>query len=110
MVSENGFSHFLSIPVVRNIEDLIIFSKKEIISFLDLPKDYVIPKNLTGLEALKKMYKQAGKFYIKGGKAEDLLKELDYISIAKKFCHTFEKLCSYFEFNCSKNLCKIRKK
>lgn len=110
LVNENGFSQFISIPIVHNIEDIIIFSKKEILFFLDLPKDYTIPKNLTGLEALKKMYKQAGKFYIKGNKAEDLFKELDYISIAGKFCHTFEKLCSYFDFNCSKNLCKIKKK
>lgn len=34
-------------------------------------------QKLPCLEALKKMYKRAGKFYIKGDKTEDLLKTLE---------------------------------
>lgn len=102
--------NFIEIAITHNVEDMIIFSKKEILNYLKLPNNYEFPKGLSGLALLKKMHKDAGQYYIKGNKCEDLLKCLDYSSISKKFCSTLKPLCDYFDLDCQKNLCKIKRK
>ena len=109
LARENGCD-FFSIPIEHNVEDMIVFSLSEIISYLKIPSDYKIPKNIDGLALLKTLHKEAGQFYIKGNRCEGLLKCLDYSSISKKYCKDLRPLCEYFELECEYNLCRIKKK
>lgn len=108
--SENNSCEFFSIPVTHNVEDMIVYSLKEILKFLKIPSSYKIPKELSGLNLLKALHKEAGKFYIKGNRCDDLLKILDYSSISKKYCGVLKPLCTYLELNCSGSFCQIKKK
>ena len=109
LVEENGCS-FLAIPVVHNVEDMMVFSLKEICEYLQISPSFKIPEGLSGLALLKRLHKEAGQFYVKGHKCEDLIKRLDYSSICKKYCDTLNPLCKCFGFDCKGNLCRIRKK
>ena len=109
-ISESEHCDFMEIPVVHNVEDMIAFSLKEIITYLKLPKNYNAPKNISGLALLKRLHKDAGGYYIKGNKSEGLLRCLDYSSISKRYCETLKPLCDYLELNCRQNLCKIKRK
>ena len=109
-LSDKKKCDFFSIPIVHNVEDMIAFSLSEIRTYLNIPPSYKIPKGLNGIELLKKLHKEAGKYYVKGNKCEDLIKCLDFNSISKKYCSTLKCLCDYFELNCSQNLCKIKRK
>lgn len=109
-IASNNNCSFLSIPIEHNVEDMIVFSLKEILNFLKLPIDYRVPSGLSGLTLLKLLFKEAGKYYIKGNKSESLLRCLDYSSICKKYCKVLRPLCDYFELKCNYNLCKIRRK
>lgn len=110
-ISEANNCGFFEIPIEHNVEDMIVFSKKEILNYLRLPSNYIIPKDISGLNLLKKMHKDAGKYYVKGNKSEELLKCLDYSSISKKYCHVLKPLCNYLELGCNNNdFCKIKRK
>jgi len=87
---------------------LIVFSKAEIIKFLQLDADYKLNKRLSGIEQLKDMFKSSGKFYVKGSKSEDLIKCLNFSSIAKKYCSVFKPLCTVLNLDCDGSNCKIK--
>ena len=109
-IAERNGCCFFSIPVSRNVEDMIAFSLPEIRRHLNISPSFSLPRGLGGLETLKKLYKEAGKYYIKGHKSEDMLRCLDYPSISKKYCSVLKPLCDYLELDCVGNLCRIRKK
>lgn len=109
-ISKQSGCSFLEIPISHNVEDMIAFSLNEILNYLGLPKNHQIPKDLTGLELLKKLHKDAGQYYIKGNKCEELLKCLNYSSISKKYCSVLKPLCDYLELGCKQKFCRIKRK
>lgn len=109
-ISLSNKCEFFSIPIKHNVEDMIVFSLKEVIDYLKVPVDYKIPKDMNGLSLLKLLHKEVGLYYIKGNKCEGLLRCLDYSSISKKYCKVLKPLCDYLELECNANLCKIKKK
>lgn len=108
-ITEENNCDFFSIGIVHNVEDMISFSKDEIIKYLKIPSTYKIPKNLYGINLLKALHKEVGLYYIKGSRCEDLIKCLNYSAIGRKYCSSLRILCDYLELNCSYNLCKIKK-
>lgn len=62
------------------------------------------------MSLLKALHREAGLFYIKGNKCEELLKTLDYSSISKKYCKVLKPLCEYLELGCTGSFYKIKRK
>ena len=109
-ISLSNKCEFFSIPIKHNVEDMIVFSLKEVIDYLKVPADYKLPKDMNGLSLLKALHKEVGQYYIKGNKCEGLLRCLDYSSISKKYCKVLKPLCDYLELECTAKLCKIKKR
>lgn len=95
------------IEAKRSIEDWFLEDVTSVCRYLKIP----VKKNLSGKgqEDLKTMFKQAGRFYTKGTKAEGFIKELDIAKIMKKHCKEIQSMCRNAGFVCEK-LCQVPKK
>ena len=82
----------------RSIENFILLDFESILKFLNLKN--VKKNDYKGLDGLKRLFKKAGKGYIKGNRAEDLLNAVDFNVIEKKLCVQIKPLCCVIGVNC----------
>ncbi|MBR6311748.1 MAG: hypothetical protein IKR51_02075 [Oscillospiraceae bacterium] len=87
------------IEAVHSIEDWFLCDYLGVLSYLGLPSTTRKPKG-TGQEALKKLFRQADKVYVKGALGEPFIKSLDVSKILQCICETLKPFCKSASFDC----------
>lgn len=75
-LKEAGASFVTEVKAVRSIEDWFLYDADGLREFLKLDKKTVIQPH-SGTSGLERLFKKAGKTYIKGGKCKGLIESLN---------------------------------
>lgn len=93
-----GAIEIFHIVADKCIEDFFLIDFGGICKFLNLKDER--RNSYKSLAGLKKLYKKAGKAYIKGAKSETLLDHLDFELIEKELCGKFNEFCKISGVDC----------
>lgn len=88
------------IEAKHSIEDWFLCDFAGVLNFLHLPKSTKKPTT-NGQDALKKLFKNANKVYVKGSKIEGFISKLDIPLIMKCCCNSLKPLCQVLDVDCS---------
>lgn len=100
-----GADKIIEIKANPNIEDFFMYDIEGIKKFLRLGRNYKLPKK-RGLEALKQMYKDGCKLYIKGTRTTGLVESLNMGLILSKICSQVKSLCDELGYDCNGDICQ----
>lgn len=100
-LEEAGAKKVTYIEAKHSIEDWFLFDLEGVVGFLRLPLATRKPSG-SGQEAIKKLFKQANKVYVKGTKIEGFVSSLDIPRIMKGYCTSLKPLCRSASLECSK--------
>lgn len=89
------------IEATHSIEDWFMTDFDGVLSYLGLPKNTKC-SNGKGQDALKKLFKDAKKVYVKGRNTENFIKQLDIGKIIKTHCASIKPLCRLIGVDCKK--------
>ena len=89
------------IEAKQSIEDWFLADLEGVVSYLGLPRGTKRPKG-KGQEALKKLFKDAKKVYVKGHNTENFINSLDISKIMKVYCGALKTLCRIAGIDCKK--------
>ncbi|MBR5523973.1 MAG: hypothetical protein IKU51_01730 [Clostridia bacterium] len=101
-----GAKKVLYIEAKHSIEDWFLADFEGVLSYLRLPKCTKRPKG-KGQDALKKLFRDAKKVYIKGSNTENFINVLDIGVIMRKYCDALKILCTLVGFDCKKVCNKV---
>lgn len=99
-IKDAGASKVADIVAESSIEEWFLMDLPGVLSYLRLPKNTKRPLG-RGQEALKKLFKNANKVYVKGGKTEGFIKKLDIAKIMSSCCKSLSPLCKAIGFDCT---------
>jgi len=98
-LKRNKADYIYHIVAEQSIEDFIMLDFDGILKFLNLRN--LNQNDYRGCEGLKRLFKKAGKAYIKGSRAESLLNAINFDIIEEKMCIQIKPLCCIVGVNCS---------
>ncbi len=96
-----GAKKVILVEAKSSIEDWFLNDLEGVLSYLRLPKATKRPEG-NGQSALKKLFKNADKLYVKGEKTEDFIKKLNISKITAACCKPLKPLCLLIGANCRK--------
>ena len=99
-LKNKGAQKATCITAKQSIEDWFLCDLTGIIKYLRLPSSTKRPKG-NGQEALKKLFKNANKLYIKGEKTEGFIDKLNILKIIECNCATLKPLCAALDLKCN---------
>lgn len=102
-IEDAGAKKVCYIEAKHSIEDWFLADFDGVVSYLGLPKNTKRPKG-KGQDALKQLFRNARKVYVKGHNTENFIKSLDMGTIIKQYCKPIKSLCSIVGFDC-KSVC-----
>ena len=103
-ILDAGAQNVTFIEANQSIEDWFLHDLGGVISYLRLPKKTKRPKG-NGQTALKTLFNQASRVYVKGNKTEGFIEKLDILKIMSYCCEELKPLCNSLGLNCAK-ICK----
>ena len=89
------------IEAKHSIEDWFLADFEGVVSYLGLPKNTNCPKG-TGQVALKQLFRDAKKVYVKGSNTANLIKKLNIGKIMRTYCSALKTLCRIVGIDCKK--------
>lgn len=98
-LKENGAKQVNYIEARSSIEDWFLDDLPGVCSFLNLPANTSRPSG-NGQTALKQLFRNANKIYVKGGRTENFIAKLDIPKIISKHCEQLKPFCSAAGLNC----------
>ena len=99
-IKDAGALKVADIVAKSSIEEWFLMDLPGVLSYLRLSKKTKRPQG-NGQEALKKLFKNANKVYVKGGKTEGFIKKLDISIIMASCCKSLLPLCKAIGFDCA---------
>ena len=100
-IESAGAKKVCYVEAEQSIEDWFLADLEGVVSFLGLPRGTKRPKG-KGQDALKKLFKDAKKVYVKGHNTGNFIKSLDISKIMKTYCTALKTLCHIANFDCKK--------
>ena len=94
-----GASSVTYIVADPSIEEWFLCDFEGVLNYLHLPKTTKEPR-IIGQDALKRLFRQANRVYVKGGKTEGFIDKLSISKIMKIECKVFKPLCNALELDC----------
>jgi hypothetical protein len=105
-LKECGASKVYHIRADKTIEDVFMKDPEGIKNHLRLSQNYRINTSLSGLDMIKKMFKDANRTYFKGEKTEGLIEALDLTRIMLETCPDLRNLCRELGVKCDGKRCR----
>lgn len=100
-ILDAGAQNVTFIEANQSIEDWFLHDLGGVILYLRLSKKTKRPKG-NGQAALKALFNQANRVYVKGSKTEGFIEKLNILKIMSYCCKELKPLCNSLGLNCTK--------
>lgn len=104
-LKDAGFKRVSAVKAKHSIEDWFLTDYNGVLSYLKLSASTKRPSG-KGQDALKALFRKAGKIYSKGCKTDGLIEKLDIEMIVQAHCADLKPLCSAIGADCALVCCK----